>query len=130
MAIPHSVLVADDEHHIRTYVRLILRSIGVQEVHEAANGEEAVRKFEELRPDAVFMDINMPGMTGLDALPRILDIDPDAVVLMLTGHASRHLVEQASEAGASHYIRKDTPQEDIQNLLKAFFEEDTEGSAP
>jgi two-component system chemotaxis response regulator CheY len=123
MAIPKSALVADDENHIRSYVRIILNHLGVEQVFEASSGVEAVESFESNRPEIVFLDINMPGMTGLEALPRILEIDPDAVVLMLTGHASRHLVEGSAKAGAMHYIRKDTPQKEISSMLVELFDE-------
>ena len=123
MAKPNSALVADDENHIRSYVRIILNHLGIETVYEAKTGTEAVESFRENRPDVVFLDINMPGLTGLEALPQIIEIDPDAVVLMLTGHASRHLVEGSAKAGATHYIRKDTPQQEITSMLKELFTE-------
>ncbi|MEX0331638.1 MAG: response regulator transcription factor [Puniceicoccaceae bacterium] len=123
MAKPNSALVADDENHIRSYVRIILNHLGIETVYEAKSGVEAVESFQENRPDVVFLDINMPGLTGLEALPKILEIDPEAVVLMLTGHASRHLVEGSAKAGATHYIRKDTPQQEITSMLKELFSE-------
>ena len=123
MAIPHSALVADDESHIRTYVRLILTNLGVEVVHEASNGQQAVEAYKTHQPDVVFMDINMPGMTGIEALPQILEFDPDAIVVMLTGHASRHLIEGSAKAGAAHYIRKDTPREEISSMLQQIFDE-------
>ena len=123
MAYPKSALIADDEKHIRSYVRIILNRIGIEEVFEATTGVEAVDSFRENRPDLVFLDINMPEMTGLEALPKIMEIDPDAVVLMLTGHASRHLVEGSAKAGAMHYIRKDTPQQEICDMLTELFDE-------
>ena len=123
MALPKSALVADDENHIRSYVRIILNHLGIENVIEAKTGVEAVDLFRENRPEVVFLDINMPGMTGLEALPKILEIDPNAVVMMLTGHASRHLVEGSAKAGATHYIRKDTPQQEITSMLKDMFNE-------
>jgi two-component system chemotaxis response regulator CheY len=123
MGKPNSALVADDENHIRAYVRIILNHLGIETVYEAKTGAEAVDAFRENRPDVVFLDINMPGLTGLEALPQIMEIDPDAVVLMLTGHASRHLVEGSAKAGATHYIRKDTPQQEITNMLRDLFGE-------
>ncbi|MGC9450816.1 MAG: response regulator transcription factor [Oceanipulchritudo sp.] len=123
MAIPKSALVADDENHIRSYVRIILNHLGIETVYEAKSGQEAVDSFRENRPEVVFLDINMPGMTGLEALPVIMQEDPDAVVIMLTGHASRHLVEGSAKAGATHYIRKDTPQQEITKMLSELFNE-------
>jgi YesN/AraC family two-component response regulator len=123
MAIPRSALVADDENHIRSYVRIILNHLGVEEVFEAKSGDEVLDLYVSNKPDVVFLDINMPGLTGLEVLPKIIEVDPDAVVIMLTGHASRHLVENSARAGAVHYIRKDTPQQEISKMLRELFEE-------
>lgn len=123
MAIPRSALLADDEKHIRAYVRIILTHLGVETVLEAKSGNEALEIYKEKRPDIVFLDINMPGLTGLEVLPMIMEFDPDAVVVMLTGHASRHLVEHSAKSGAVHYIRKDTPQQEISTMLNVLFDE-------
>lgn len=123
MANPQSALIADDEKHIRSYVRLILNRLGVEEVFEANDGTEAIASYRENHPDLVLLDINMPGMTGLEVIPEILEIDPDAVIVMLTGHASRHLIEGSAKAGAIHYIRKDTPQQEISDMLSELFNE-------
>lgn len=123
MANPNSALIADDEKHIRSYVRLILNRLGVEEVYEANDGASAVESYRENKPDLVLLDINMPGMTGLEALPIILEMDPEAVVVMLTGHASRHLIEGSAKAGAVNYIRKDTPQQEISDMLTELFNE-------
>ncbi len=123
MANPNSALIADDEKHIRSYVRLILNRLGVEEVYEANDGASAVESYRENKPDLVLLDINMPGMTGLEVLPIILEMDPEAVVVMLTGHASRHLIEGSAKAGAVNYIRKDTPQQEISDMLTELFNE-------
>lgn len=123
MSIPASALIADDENHLRVYVRLILQELGVQEILEARNGREAVELFKRHRPDVVLMDINMPEMTGLKALRLILAEDGEAVVVMLTGHASRQLVETSERTGALHYIRKDTSREEISAILEGLFSE-------
>jgi two-component system chemotaxis response regulator CheY len=120
MANPNSALIADDEKHIRSYVRLILNRLGVEEVYEASDGASAVESYRENHPDIVLLDIKM---TGLEALPKILEIDPEAIVVMLTGHASRHLIEGSAKAGAVHYIRKDTPQQEISDMLTELFKE-------
>lgn len=123
MAIPHSALVADDEKHIRSYVRIILNHLGVEDVIEAKSGDEVLDLYKARHPEVVFLDINMPGLTGLEVLPKIMEVDPDAVVIMLTGHASRHLVENSAREGAVHYIRKDTPQQEISKMLRELFDE-------
>lgn len=123
MANPKSALIADDEKHIRAYVRLILNRLGVNEVYEASDGAQAIASYRENHPEVVLLDINMPGMTGLEVIPKLLEIDPDAIVIMLTGHASRHLVEGSAKAGAVHYIRKDTPQQEIADMLEELFKD-------
>lgn len=123
MSIPTSALIADDESHLRVYVRMILQQLGVETVYEAKSGDEALELYREHQPEVVFLDINMPGKSGLEVLPELLDHDPDAIAIMLTGHASRQLVETSERHGAAQYIRKDTPREQIMELLRGLFEE-------
>jgi len=101
---------------------MILKQMGVDLVHEASDGQEALQKFEDFRPDAVLMDINMPGMTGVEALEAIQKIDSNAIVIMLTAQASRQLIEECQRAGATYYIRKDTPRPEIVTLLQEVFD--------
>lgn len=112
-----SILLIDDEQHIRKYVSLILRQLGAPKVFEAANGEEGVATFEREHPDLVLLDINMPIMDGMETLKRLKAIDPDCVVVMLTSLTNRQNVEAALALGASNYIRKDTPKEEIAKAL-------------
>lgn len=121
MPVPETVLIADDEAHIRLYVRLILEELGVTDIREARSGEDAVARFREWRPQMVILDVNMPGVTGPEALEQIISIDPEAVVVMLTAHATRGLIETAASTGAVQYIRKDTPREDILALMGDVF---------
>jgi two-component system chemotaxis response regulator CheY len=112
-----TVLVVDDEPHIRKYIGLILRKLGTPTVVEAANGEEAIAAFEQHNPDLVLMDVNMPIMDGLQALERINADHPDALVVMLTSLATRHVVERCLELGAINFVRKDTPKETMAKVI-------------
>ncbi|MEM8867571.1 MAG: response regulator [Verrucomicrobiota bacterium] len=114
---PVSALIVDDEQHLRIYLKLVLKQIGFVKFHEAANGQEAIDVYKHKRPDLVLMDVNMPVKEGLDALKEIIEYDPDAVVVMASSVASRKAVETSVEAGASYYIRKDTPKEEISQIL-------------
>ncbi len=109
MGMPESVLIAEDEEHIRLLLRKLLASLGINEIREAREGGEACRMYGETPSDFVVMDINMPGMNGLDALQRITDADADAVVIMLTSLGTRQAVEESAARGATYFIRKDTP---------------------
>lgn len=123
MSLPTTALLADDEAHLRVFIRLILQELGIVTIHEARNGREAVEIYRQHQPELVMLDINMPEMTGMEALEEIMQINPDALVVMLTGHASRQIVEASAKQGASHYIRKDTPRSEITSLLKELFAE-------
>ncbi len=112
-----TVLVVDDEPHIRKYIGLILRKLGTPTVVEAANGEEAIAAFAQHNPDLVLMDVNMPIMDGLQALERINAEHPDALVVMLTSLATRHVVERCLELGAINFVRKDTPKETMAKVI-------------
>lgn len=117
MSRPVSALIVDDEQHLRLYLKLVLRQIGFERFFEATNGQEAVEQYQKVRPDLVLMDVNMPVKEGMEALKEILDYDENAVVVMASSVASRSAVERSVELGASYYIRKDTPKEEIAEIL-------------
>ncbi|UUU19974.1 response regulator [Streptomyces sp. DSM 40750] len=105
------VLVVDDQTLIRTGFRLILTARGIDVVGEAADGAQAVVMAREMKPDVVLMDIRMPNMDGLEATRRILALDPDCRVLMLTTFDLDRYVYTALSIGASGFLLKDvTPQ--------------------
>lgn len=114
---PGTVLLVDDESHIRKYLRLILRPLGLKSVVEAANGVEAVAAVKREKPALVLLDINMPQMGGLETLEAIKALDPECVVIMLTSLAGRGTVERAAAGGAAHYLRKDATKEEIEASL-------------
>ena len=120
------ILVVDDEMGIRELLSEILSDEG-HSVSLAENAAEARRVRGEMRPDLVLLDVNMPGMDGIGVLKEITKADPDAIVVMLTSLTSRHMIQQAVELGASNYIRKDTPKEEIlaalQELIHECFEQ-------
>jgi len=118
-----SVLLVDDESHIRKFVGLILRQIGVSKVFEADNGQEALAAYERERPDLVLLDINMPALDGMKTLAKLKEADPACVVIMLTSVATRENVEKALALGAVNYIRKDTPKNEIAKTLAEMIDE-------
>ncbi len=123
MYIPKIAMIVDDEAHMRLYLKLILKEIGVETVLEAANGYEGLERYKQDRPELVLMDINMPIMDGLDALEKITEFDEDAVVIMMTSVASRQSVEKSAYNGAVQYMRKDTPKADLSRLIIETLEE-------
>lgn len=112
-----TVLLVDDEAHIRKFVGLMLRQLGVTVIVEATNGQEAVAAYKRENPDLVLLDVNMPIMDGIETLRALKEVDPDCVVIMLTSLANRQTIDDAVSLGAVNYIRKDTPKEEIAREL-------------
>jgi two-component system response regulator DegU len=111
------VLIADDHALLRQGLCRILELEGdIEVVAQAADGDEAVALTKEIRPDVVLMDINMPGLNGLEATQMIKDAAPDTRILVLTIHSDDEYVFQVLQAGASGYVLKDV---DPANLAEA-----------
>lgn len=102
-----SVLLVDDHSLVRRGFRRILEDEpDIEVTGEAGDGAEAVRLAKELRPNVVVMDCAMPNMNGLQATRRILEQQPQTLVLMLSMHPEETLVRQALDAGARGYVLK------------------------
>ncbi len=99
-------VIADDEAFIRQVLLKMLERLDVDVVGVAENGREAVELFQQHRPDLVILDIAMPEMDGLDAVRRIMEIDPEARVLMCTSFSSKQYVVEAVKLGAKGYLNK------------------------
>lgn len=123
MARPDTALIVDDEAHLRTYLKLILKQVGFANFHEVGNGQEAVDSYKQHQPDLVLLDVNMPVKEGLEALREIIEFDEEAVVVMTTSVVSRQAVETSVELGASHYIRKDMNKEEIVEVLNTLIDD-------
>lgn len=102
-----SVLIADDAPDTRQSVRRLLNlSIGLAVVGDASNGQEAIERVAELRPDVVLMDINMPIMDGITATEKICAAHPDAIVIMMSVNGENEYLRKAMVAGAKDYLVK------------------------
>jgi two-component system chemotaxis response regulator CheY len=101
-----TVLICDDAIFMRTMVAEILTGAGFEVVGQAQTGTEAVKKYRELRPDLVTMDIVMPDMGGIDAVREITKDFPDAKILMCSAMGQQALVIEAIQAGARDFIVK------------------------
>lgn len=106
------ILLVDDESLIRMGMRVILQDLGYEVVGEAADGREAIEKVTALRPDAVLMDIKMPGMDGLEATRQIMATHP-VPIIVLTAYNQRSLVEEAADAGVLAYLMKPVRESDV-----------------
>ena len=102
----HTVLVCDDAMFMRTMIADILSQAGFEVIGEADNGEQAVKKYRELKPDLVTMDIVMPAMGGIEAVRAICKESPDAKILMCSAMGQQALVVEAIQAGAKDFVVK------------------------
>ena len=112
------VLIVDDHDLFRTGLRTLLAETGF-DASEAASGEAALRRVGDLRPQVVVMDLNMPGMSGIEATRRVLEVVPEAAVLILTISNDDARVIDAVRAGAQGYLLKDAPLDDIVTGIRA-----------
>lgn len=112
-----TAIVVDDELHIRLFVKKILTSLNVNVIAEANNGNEAINLYKSHKPALMFIDINMPYKTGLEALEEIIELDPEANLIMLTSNSDLDTVHKCAELGAIGYIRKDTPVEKMKSVI-------------
>ena len=102
------VLVVDDQAPFRSAARVLVGLLrGGAVVAEAGTGEEAVRIAAELRPDVVLMDINMPGLDGIEATRELLRVHPRAAVVLTSTYAADDLPPGADSCGAVGYLRKE-----------------------
>lgn len=116
-----SVLIVDDQTLVRTGLRMILETEnGIEVVGEAGNGREAIAVAGELRPDVILMDIRMPEMDGISATRSLVHDRPDGHcrVLILTTFDLDEYVYEALRAGASGFLLKDAPPEDLVHAIR------------
>lgn len=114
------VLIADDHPVVRRGMSALLSSLpGVQVVAEVDNGEDAIREAQLRRPDAVVMDVQMPGVDGIEATRRLSLAVPEVAVLVLTMFEDDETVFRAMQAGARGYLLKGAGQADILTALQA-----------
>jgi DNA-binding NarL/FixJ family response regulator len=112
------ILVVDDQVLVRAGVATLLRTAGHEVVGEAADGNDAVRLAQRLRPDVILMDVRMPRMDGIEATRRILRNIPGARVVMLTTFAEDAEVYGALRAGAMGYLLKDAEPEAMVDAVR------------
>jgi len=114
------VLLADDHALVRAGIRSLIEKMpDVEVVGEASNGREALELVRSQLPDLVLMDIAMPGLGGLETLPRIIKDFPAVKVVVLSAHANEEYVIRALRSGASGYMLKDAATEELGLVIKS-----------
>jgi len=109
-----TVLICDDHRITREGLRASLATLpGVDRVETAASGEEVLARFSSVRPDVVLMDVEMPGLGGLETIRRLVRTHPAAQILMLTAPGDRDRVVQGIAGGARGYLAKDASRAEL-----------------
>jgi DNA-binding NarL/FixJ family response regulator len=117
------VLIVDDHPVTRDGLRSALSSSGeVEIVGEAGSGEEAIELVAEAKPDVVFMDVRLPGMSGIEATRHILECAPEVRVIVFTVEESRTALADAMRAGVSGYLLKDSSSTELVHSAKLAME--------
>jgi Response regulator receiver domain. len=112
-----NILIVDDSITSRKILKNILRDNGHEIIGEAINGEDAVNKYKELNPDIVTMDITMPVMDGLEALKKIMEIDKNAKVVMVTAAGQKTKIVDAVKYGAAEFLTKPYEADQIIDII-------------
>jgi two-component system, NarL family, response regulator LiaR len=131
MAEPIRLLIADDHTLVRQGLCALMEEVpDVTVVGEATNGQEAVAQARTLRPDVIILDLVMPRKDGLEAIRDIKAENPEARILVLTSFTDDDKVLQAIKSGASGYLLKDSPAEDLLRAIRAVWQGDAYLSPP
>jgi two-component system response regulator NreC len=113
------VLIADDHTILREGLRKLLsEEPDIDVVGEAADGHQAVKKAEELKPDVILLDLAMPGMNGIAAAKRLRTAAPGSKILILTVHQEEEYVYETLRAGATGYVLKDAAAPDLVGAIR------------
>jgi DNA-binding NarL/FixJ family response regulator len=117
---PIRVLSVDDHPLLREGIAaLVANQADIKVVAESANGLEAIEQFRAHRPDVTLMDLQMPGMNGIDAMIAIRSEFPDARIIVLTTYAGDVLAQRALKAGARAYVLKSQVRKDLLDTIRA-----------
>ncbi|NLN15976.1 MAG: response regulator [Firmicutes bacterium] len=102
----HTILVVDDTAFMRMMIKNVVQKHGYQVIGEAGDGEEAIAKYKELRPDLVTMDITMPKLDGISAIKAIMEFDPNAKIIVCSAMGQKAMVIEALKSGAKDFLVK------------------------
>jgi DNA-binding NarL/FixJ family response regulator len=123
---PIRVILADDHVLVRAGMSALINKIeGVEVIAEASDGREVLQLVEKLKPDLVLMDIAMPGMSGLEALNRLVKSAPDVRIIILSMHTNEEYIMQALRIGAGGYLLKDSATSELELAIKAVKKQNT-----
>jgi len=112
------VLIVDDQAGVRTLLHAVLKPEGY-EIHQAANGLQALDLVQREVPDFVFLDIRIPGMSGIEILKKIKEFNPNIRVIIMTAYSEEDLIKQTKELGAFAHLSKPFDVQEVRTLIKS-----------
>jgi CheY-like chemotaxis protein len=115
---PTNALIVDDESHVRTFVRLLLKELGIEECWEAPDGATALELVTRHQPQLLLLDYNMPQMTGLEVLAKLREAHSDIPVVFISAQSSLGVVNEAARLGAAGYVLKYLPKAEALAALR------------
>lgn len=117
------ILLAEDHATVREGIKLLVdKQPDMEVIGEAGDGEVAIQKAQELKPDLIVMDVSMPGMNGLRATKRLRRLMPDVKILTLTRHTDDGYLQQLIKAGVNGYVLKQSAPAELINAIRAIAE--------
>jgi len=120
---PIRILVVDDYEPWRRFERLtLLVHPELQVVGECSDGDEAIQKAEELKPDVILLDIGLPTLNGIEAARRIQQVSPNSKILFVTENRSPEIAEVALSTGVAGYVVKSNAARELLSAIKAVLE--------
>jgi len=102
----HKALIVDDDHMIRMYLRVMLAELNFHDIHEAGNGEKAIKMAEQHQPELVLLDINLPDCDGIDLLEKLRTLIPDSKIMIVSSEATVDRIKMATDRGSIGFIVK------------------------
>lgn len=112
------ILLVDDSITVRELMKQQLRDLGLTEIKAAKTGKEALEIYNEFKPDLVFLDINMPEMNGVEVLTKVMKINPDAYVIMLSSLGTKEKINETLERGAKNFLMKPIENENLERIIQ------------
>lgn len=117
MARPTNALIVDDEPHVRVFVKMLLKQLGIENTWEAGDGAQGLAMALEHKPELVMLDVNLPMMSGLQVLEALGRERPELPVIMLSAQSSMKTVLECVKLGATTYILKHSPRSEALKML-------------
>lgn len=111
------VLIADDSKFFQKYISTLVESLGFDVIKAVGDGVEAIEALKSQEVNLVFLDINMPRMTGIEAVEEIVNDYPELTVIMMTSVSDILIVQKCMDLGAANYIVKNSSEEEMREII-------------